>query len=253
MSRGIAEIRDKAFAFREALQKKKIELAPESEWYPYDSLSNFVHLEKLLASDAAGSLFDDVKDWAIADIGAADGDVAFFLESLGASEIDIIDNPPTNWNSLRGAGRMRDALESKVQIHTVDLDSQFALPRKSYSLILFLGILYHLKNPFYILEALSKASERLLLSTRVTRYANDLMTDISAIPVAYLVDQFETNNDPTNFWIFSEAGLRRIIDRAGWDIEAYLTVGNTTNSNPNTWDGDERAFCLLRSRNMSAS
>jgi hypothetical protein len=115
----------------------------------------------------------------------------------------------------------------------------------------FLGILYHLKNPFYILETLSKVSQRLLLSTRITRYAHDRATDLSNIPVAYLVDRLETNNDPTNFWIFSDAGLRRIIDRAGWEIDAYLTVGNTVDSNPTTWEGDERAYCLLRSRNAS--
>jgi tRNA (mo5U34)-methyltransferase len=247
MDIGIGAIRDRAFAFRESLQRTKLELAPENEWYPYDSLSNFAHLDRLL-TDKAASLFDDVRGWTIADIGAADGDVAFFLESLGAGTIDIIDNPPTNWNGLRGAARMRDALASKVTIHTVDLDAQFKLPRETYSLIVFLGILYHLKNPFYILEQLAKASSRLLLSTRITRFANDLTTDLSNIPVAYLVDRFETNNDPTNFWIFSDAGLKRIIDRAGWDIEAYMTVGNTENSNPSTWDGDERAFCLLRSR-----
>lgn len=250
MTSGIADIRERALAFREELQKTKLRIAPESEWYPYDSLSNFVHLDTLLRGDAAG-LLDDIRGWTIADIGAADGDVAFFLESLGASAVDIIDNPPTNWNGLRGAALLRDALSSRVEIHPVDLDTQFRLPRENYSLIVFLGILYHLKNPFYILETLSKVSQRLLLSTRITRYAHDRATDLSNIPVAYLVDRLETNNDPTNFWIFSDAGLRRIIDRAGWEIDAYLTVGNTVDSNPTTWEGDERAYCLLRSRNAS--
>lgn len=251
MKSGIADIRERALTFRKQLQETKLDIAAESEWYPYDSLSNFVHIDNLL-KDNSDDLLDDIRGWTIADIGGADGDVAFFLESLGASAVDIIDNPPTNWNGLRGAALLRNALSSRVEIHSVDLDAQFRLPRESYSLIVFLGILYHLKNPFYILEALSKVSQRLLLSTRITRYAHDRVTDLSNIPVAYLVDTFETNNDPTNFWIFSDAGLRRIIHRAGWEIDAYMTVGNTVDSNPTTWDGDARAFCLLRSRNASA-
>jgi len=184
MNSGIAGIRERALAFREQLQKTKLAIAAEKEWYPYDSLANFIHLDTLLKG-SADDLLDDIRGWTIADIGAADGDVAFFLESLGAGAVDIIDNPPTNWNGLRGAALLRDTLSSSVEIHSVDLDAQFRLPRENYSLIIFLGILYHLKNPFYILETLSKVSQRLLLSTRITRYAHDRTTDLSHIPVAY--------------------------------------------------------------------
>ena len=48
--------------------------------------------------------------------------------------------------------------------------------------------------------------------------------------------------------MFSEAGLRRVLDRAGWDVLDFITLGNTTTSDPATNAGDERAFCLVRSR-----
>jgi len=242
--------REGALSFRDHLRKIKLTLAAETEWYPYDILANFIHLEQLLQGENA-SLLSDVKGWTIADIGAADGDTAFFMESLGAEHVDIIDYPPTNWNGVRGAAMMQKELSSRVEIHHVDLDSQFTLPRERYSLVFFLGILYHLKNPFYALEALAKASEYCLVSTRITRFAADRTTDISRIPVAYLVDPHETNNDATNFWIFSDAGLRRIIARSGWELKAFLAVGNTTNSDPASWEGDERAFCLLQSRQLA--
>ena len=72
--------------------------------------------------------------------------------------------------------------------------------------------------------------------------------DISALPVAYLLGHRETNADPTNFWVFSDAGLRRIIERANWHVMDFVTMGNTVNSDPVTPEGDERAYCLLRSR-----
>ena len=71
------------------------------------------------------------------------------------------------------------------------------------------------------------------------------MTDA---PVAYLVDEFETNNDSTNYWIFTPAGLTRILKRAGWDILDRMSVGNTETSDPASPAGDERTFLLVRSR-----
>jgi hypothetical protein len=133
-----------------------------------------------------------------------------------------------------------------VTVHDVDLDSQFALPSEHYDLVFLLGILYHLKNPFYVLEALSHRADRLLLSTRVARYAGDSI-GIRELCVAYLLDPHEANNDATNYWIFSEAGLSRLISRTGWVIEEYLTVGDTERSNPASNEHDERAYALLRS------
>ena len=50
--------------------------------------------------------------------------------------------------------------------------------------------------------------------------------------------------------MFSEAGLRRILYRSGWDVLDFMTLGNTTDSDPATNKGDERAFCYLRSRHF---
>lgn len=227
-------------------------------WYPYGSMSNFVHLDHMLTGEHrdilryAGSL-------PILDIGAADGDVAFFLESLGY-RVHVLENPPTNFNGCRGLYAMRSALCSQIEITELDLDSQFHLPEGRFGLTFLMGLLYHLKNPFYVLEALAKRVEHMLLTTRVTQYnvadgggdassgVNLVRVDMSSIPAAYLVDPLETNNDATNFWMFTQAGLRRILSRTGWDVLDFTTVGVTDGSDPATLDHDERAICFLRSR-----
>ena len=66
--------------------------------------------------------------------------------------------------------------------------------------------------------------------------------------MAYLLNTAEANNDPTNYWIFSEAGLRRILDRTAWDVCDYQTTGCQSGSDPTRLDRDQRAFCLLRSK-----
>lgn len=239
------------------------------EFYPYDTLGNIWLLDELLRG-ARRDLTALTEGRPIADIGAADGELGFFLESAGF-DVHLVDNAPTNYNRLRGARALKEALGSRVEIHDVDLDTQFDFPQTEYGLVLFLGILYHLKNPYYVLERLAKMSHHIVLSTRVAQYAPSLeprasapsllgelisrmvaprkeMTRIAGLPVAYLVDERECNNDPTNFWIFSPEGLQRLLSRCGWEIIDFMTKGNQINSDPATGRGDLRAFCLARSR-----
>lgn len=257
----IAEIKDKAIEFRQKLDAKKLALAPQDfSWYPYGTLNSFYLFDSLLTGNNR-LLLDLIGEHPTVDIGCADGDLAFFLETLGR-QVQVVDYTPTNYNGLQGLKLLKNNLSSNVEIHEVDLDAQFVLPQKTYSLAFFLGILYHLKNPYYALEALAKAAKYCLISTRIARFNTDdaaierpdvnrplfQRTDISQLPVAYLLDEAEANNDSTNYWIFSEAGLRRILNRTGWEICDYMTVGNTVNSDPASAAGDERAFCLIRSR-----
>ncbi|HEY4272936.1 MAG TPA: class I SAM-dependent methyltransferase [Candidatus Udaeobacter sp.] len=219
---------------------------PESFWYPYDTLQNVGVLEQLLASTGL-DLFELCQGpyGKIADIGGADGDLAFFLEKMGLT-VDLIDNEPTNFNQLEGARILREALHSNVRIRTVDLDSQFTLSGEKYDAIFLLGILYHLKNPFFVLEKLATVARYCVLSTRIARQTDNGQQILQA-PIAYLLGPKECNNDSTNFWIFSDEGLKRLINRTGWRLLSYLSVGATANSTPSDPERDERAFCLLRS------
>ena len=258
----IKELAVKARQFDQELNKEKKQLAPqEFDWYPYGTLSNFLHLKKLLGKSHP-YLLSLAGDRPMVDIGAADGDTAFFLESLGY-EVDTVDYPPTNFNGCRGLGLLKKARQSGVGLHEVDLDRQFELPGKAYGLAFFLGILYHLKNPYAALESLAGMAHHALISTRIARYnvarerkgrggLNGKRVELADIPSAYLVAPMETNNDPTNYWMFTEAGLKRILDRCGWELMAWTTVGDTRQSDPATAKHDERAFCLVRSRLMES-
>ena len=255
----IKEVEKQSQRYRTELERKKKELAPQNfGWYPYGILDNFFILDQLLTGENRNFL-SRVGTGLIADIGAADGDVAFFLESLG-HRVHVADFPPTNFNSCRGLRLLKEALGSQVEINETDLDAQFKLPAERYELAFFLGILYHLKNPYLALESLAKCARYAFISTRVTRFniakdatgngINPSRIELRDVPVAYLVAADETNNDATNFWMFSEAGLRRILYRCGWDILDFMTLGNTKDSDPATASGDERAFCYVRSRHF---
>ncbi len=231
----------------ERLRTARAEIGDGIAWYPYDILANLIHIDTMLTGEHRdlGRLAAGLP---VADIGAADGDLAFTLEDAWGWEVDIVDTAPTNMNGLDGARALRDHFGSRVSVHDIDLDRQFRLPRDRYGLIFLLGILYHLQNPFFVLRELATRSTHLLLSTKVARFAGPQRTPIDDLPVGYLVAPLETNNDPTNYWVFSPAGLARLVDRAGWDVLDALNVGNTEASDPATPENDEREFMLLRSR-----
>ena len=98
-----------------------------------------------------------------------------------------------------------------------------------------------------MLENLAARADWCVLSTRVAQMT-PLGACIEGEPVAYLLGAREANNDPTNFWIFSAAGLMRLVERAGWMIVSHRRLGCTSGSDPVNPAADERIFVLARSR-----
>jgi tRNA (mo5U34)-methyltransferase len=220
---------------------------PGAEWYPWRSLSAVQMLDRELGVDL-DALESMIGPDPVLDLGCGDGDVAFFLESLGA-RVDAVDHPPTNYNRMEGVRALKSALGSQIGIHAVDVDSRPNLPGSNYGLAIMLGVLYHLKNPYLALETLARNSRHLYMSTRIASLTPDRTLNFGALPMAYLVDDRELNDDPTNFWIFSEVGLKRIVRRSGWNILKYSTLGGSASTaDPVTPGGDVRALLLAESR-----
>jgi tRNA (mo5U34)-methyltransferase len=235
----------KGLRFRRKFELAKRAAGPcELEWYPYDCFTNLFPMQRLLR-DAGLSLEEVAGTEPVLDLGAADGALSFFFESLGY-RVDAFDNAGTNINRMQGIRTLADGMGSAIQIRDADLDGRFELTDR-YGAALFLGTLYHLKNPFYALEALSKHARYCFLSTRVARWSADKTVRLDNIPVAYLLDARECNADVTNYWIFSPRGLTLLADRAGWHVCSSTSSG-ATESDPASAQGDERMFLLLKSK-----
>jgi len=231
--------------FRAELRALKQHLVvPDYGWYPYECLSTLELLVRLLTPEF-GEVAESLASGPVADIGCGDGDLGLLCARLGA-EVDAVDHMESNFNQMRGAAVLRDRLGVPLNIHDIDLDSNFHLPRSNYRFAFFLGTLYHLKNPYYVLEKLALHADWCIVSTRIARIT-PRQVPIEDEPVAYLLAAREANNDPTNFWIFSAGGLLRILDRAGWTVFGSERIGSA-NSDPVRPEGDERMFVLLKSR-----
>jgi tRNA (mo5U34)-methyltransferase len=226
------------------LEKNKADI----DWYPYGILNNFYHLQEIFNEFPLNELAGEK----ILDIGGADGDLAFYLSSL-KFDLNLLEYPPTNFNSCKGMGHLNTVLTHKVKNRIINIDDQSRelISGEKYGLIFFLGILYHLKNPIQVLESLSLISKHLIISTRIAKYANGSSIENSSI--GYLVSPSESNGDATNWWIFSKAGLIQLFERSGWDVLISKQVGDLQYSNPHEMSHDERYFALLRSKNFQES
>ena len=245
-----ADLYRQSAAFFERLESRKRGI-PGIAWYPYCSLANFEHFVPLLGAEADFSAL--LGGGPVLDIGCADGDLSFFLESVDpALRIHALDHAGTNFNGFAGVAALQRALGSAVEIVDANLDEGFTLPARPYSMAFCLGLLYHLKNPFHLLESLSNYARSCLLSTRIMRVFPG-GEPVPAHPAAYLLDPDQLNNDETNFWIFNEAGLRRLVTRAGWQLARFHSTAGGGLSGPDTHSADERAFCLLQSRRWLAN
>jgi tRNA (mo5U34)-methyltransferase len=237
----IDELKVLAETFGDKLALLKRDHSPGPfKWYPYQSLSNFETLNRTLTGESR-ALLDLASGKRILDIGCADGDIAFFFESLGY-QVDVIDNPITNFNAMCGVRALKSVLGSSIEIQVADLDGDFMLPYGEYGLVLLLGVLYHLKNPFLVLEKLSKHTSYCLLSTALTSVVPGVGADVSKSPISFLASEREMNDDPTVYWIFTDVGFRRLLDRTNWEICDYQVFPTG-----DRWTG-QRVFCLLKSR-----
>uniref|UniRef100_Q01Y78 Methyltransferase type 12 n=1 Tax=Solibacter usitatus (strain Ellin6076) TaxID=234267 RepID=Q01Y78_SOLUE len=236
--------------FQAALRRAKHEIAlPDPGWYPWDSFGTVTLLDRLLTGPRRfpePMLGTDP----VLDIGCGDGDLSFFLESFGY-RVCAIDTPPTNFNRMAGVNALKTALDSSVRIEAIDLDRGFEIPIRRCGLALFFGILYHLKNPYGVLESLASHARYCLLSTAITRFAPD-QTGVNHLPVAFLAGGDGLRGDGTNYWIFSESGLRTLLDRTGWEVCDWM-VSAAENSVLWETQRDERVICLLRSRSFDAT
>jgi hypothetical protein len=236
----LSELNDRAVAFRSWLDERKAGIQGVN-WYHSPTLENIAHMHRNFTGPGRAA-FAGVSGLRVADIGAADGELGFLLEQLGA-KISIIDNPPTNYNQFTAAQVLKRRLGSPARLHAMDLDYTTHYPDR-YDLAVFLGILYHLRSPALALSVLAMAAERMLVSTVIyTRSVTG--EDVSGASQGTLLHPGERNNDPTNWWFFTPHGLETLLSRCGWEVRESFQVGDL-DSTP--LEGDQRMFCYCERR-----
>jgi tRNA (mo5U34)-methyltransferase len=108
----------------------------------------------------------------VLDVGAWDGFFSFEAERRGAKRVLATDsyswNGAHDWGDKRGFNLARQALGSLVEDKDIDVLELSPQAVGSFDIVLFLGILYHMKHPLLALErAASVTREMIVVETAV--------------------------------------------------------------------------------------
>jgi tRNA (mo5U34)-methyltransferase len=103
---------------------------------------------------SAIDLPEDLTGQRVLDLGARDGFFSFECEKRGAAEVIAVDYAPVE---LTGFGVASKILNSKVKWHTANVYRINELNLGKFDLILFLGVIYHLRNPYLSIDRIYDA------------------------------------------------------------------------------------------------
>lgn len=157
----------------------------------------------------------------VLDIGAWDGFFSFEAERRGAARVVAADYYAWHgigWGTGQGKAGFqlaRTALNSRVE--DIDLDVMDLSPDRvgSFDVVLFLGVLYHLKNPMLALERVAAVAKDLLILETVVD-----MVGIGR-PAAAFYPGTELNDDPTNWWGPNHLAVQGMLRAVGFQrVEA---------------------------------
>lgn len=176
----------------------------------------------------------------VLDIGAWDGFYAFEAERRGASAVVAVDSfiwttdlrawaPPEERSRYpfpspgrRGFEIAREALGSSVEPVLMEVDELDPERLGSFDVVLFLGVLYHLRDPLRGLERAAAVSNDLLV---VESHLN-WYPDGEDRALCEFYETTELLGDPTNWWGPNAAGLLALIRAAGCErAELVGTAG----------------------------
>ena len=99
----------------------------------------------------------------VLDVGCWDGFYSFAVEKLGAQRVLATDSFVWQSGHKEGFLLARQALNSKVQ--DIDIDVLDLAPERigTFDVVLFLGVLYHMRHPMLALEKVASVTKRLLV------------------------------------------------------------------------------------------
>ena len=149
----------------------------------------------------------------VLDIGAWDGFFSFECERRGATRVVAADHfswHGTGWGTKAGFTLAREALGSRVE--DIDIDVMDLSPERigTFDVVLFLGVLYHLRHPFLALERVASVTRDYLIVETVV----DLV-GVQRPAMAFYPGR-ELNNDPTNWWGPNVPAVKGMLETLGF-------------------------------------
>lgn len=171
---------------------------------------------------------DDLSGMRVLDIGARDGFFTFEAERRGASEVLALDNESPHNTGFAIAAELLGSKATYVTENVYSLDPE---RYGRFDLVLFLGVIYHLRHPLLALDRIHDVCAPeglLLLETHMIdeglvdaegewRRSADFHPDLPALPLVQYYPERMLGGDPTSQWAPSRVALEGWLRGAGFE------------------------------------
>ena len=175
----------------------------------------------------------DLSGRSVLDIGCSDGFFSFACEQRGAARVLAVDNFSSMYvDTPSGFHVAHELLDSKVQFLQADL---FRLEPEAigrFDVVLFLGVLYHLRHPLLALEHLAQlCDDQLILETELASprgllgaFKRRIVGADNASSSMLFHEGDEVNRDPTNWWSPTARCVESMLRSCGFCAVQTVTV-----------------------------
>ncbi len=151
----------------------------------------------------------------VLDIGTTNGGCAFEAERRGASRVVAVDiASPARF----GFEAIRSLLDSRVEFVQASVYELPQILKESFDVVLFFGVLYHLRHPLLALDQLhSLSASDLYLESEITDH---LFAGRAEESYVRFYRGAELCGDPSNWFVPTLAALKDWIASSGFDVVA---------------------------------
>ena len=171
---------------------------------------------------------EDLSGMRVLDIGARDGFFTFEAERRGASEVLALDNESPERTGFAIAAELVGSRATYVTENVYSLDPE---RYGSFDLVLFLGVIYHLRHPLLALDRIYDVCAPgglLLLETHMIdegivdgdgewRKLADFDPALSSLPLVQYYPGRMLGNDPTSQWAPNRVALEGWLKGTGFE------------------------------------
>ncbi|HEY4284688.1 MAG TPA: DUF1698 domain-containing protein [Chthoniobacterales bacterium] len=166
-----------------------------------------------LRAQAAIYFKHGVSGKSILDIGCWDGFNSFEARRLGAGRVLATDHFAWSdqcWGKREAFDLARAHLAPEVEVMDIDLSALTPQRVGQFDIVLFAGVLYHVRHPFYVLEQVSKLAKQMLI-VETWLDAQD-----QERPMMVFYPNTELANDPSNWWGPNRACVEAMLRDVGF-------------------------------------
>ena len=158
----------------------------------------------------------------VLDVGCRDGAFAFEMERRGASVVALDYADPT----LTGFSIVAEALRSNVEYRLANVYELSPERHGTFDVVLFLGVLYHLRNPMLALDGVRSVTRPGGLVFVETRVCTEPALAGLDVPVWRFYPGDALDGDETNKWAPNLAGLRSVVQECQLDVLETVVVND---------------------------